>query len=547
MKELVRESVTSIKSISNEFAKSVSFTPIKVNGRRIIAGYANVADIIDSQNEKMTKEVLTKTWDKFRSNPEFCLINFSHSNLPLGKVVFDPVEDSSGEVHQSGMDERGLYIVSEIRSDINAANAVWKQIENGVIKGYSIAGEHTSPPKIECDGTGECYKVPQSSELWEISVVDSPANKVSLFNMLKGDEPETLFKLSEAVNSLCGGVLSKGVVMISKSPTPDGKYEVFVNTNVALMKSLVKDYMQRNKSKRFVFVDKQCPCKEWVNLFDLSLLRPLSLTKEDLTESIPGGFKDAPKLDEPKTVVDETMIIQDINVSETKKEAVIQPTVVAPIVETPPEAKAPITLEVLAAELAQMKEVLKSLIPKPDKVEGFEGLEGQAEKSEVAKAKYPWDECIADQLKRYGSQERAERICGAIRSREMGKEDADKVQDWDSFFNEISKTEIVSKSEVKKDEPKVEAPVVAVKVPEVVTSQVPAVAPTPAPAPEVKPVEVKVEEKKPELVVEVKKPEVIPAAPRGIAPQSVVTNSDPMADIHKTSWKEIHQLTRSMK
>ena len=491
MQELVRESVTSTAPVSNRFAKSVSFTPIKVNGRRIIAGYANVADIVDSQNEKMTRKCLTETWEKFKSNPEFCLINFSHSNLPLGKVLFDPIEDSNGEVHQSGMDERGLYVVSEIRSDINAANAVWKQIEKGVIKGYSIAGEHTSPSKIECNGTGECYTVPQSSELWEISVVDSPANKVSLFNMLKEDDSETLLKLSEAVNGLDEGVLSKGVVMVSKKPTPDGKYEVFVNTNVALMKSLVKDYLQRNKSDSFVFVEKQCPCKEWVNLFDLSLLRPLSLTKEDLTESIPGGFKDAPKLDEPKKVVDETMSESKTEVSLSKEVPVSQPVVVPPVAEPPQEAKAPITVETLAAEIAQMKEIIKSLLPKTDKVEGIEGSEGCAEESKPVE---------------------------------------------------------VAKSEGKKDEPKIEQapPVVTVpKVPDVVTSQAPIV--TTTPVPEVKPIEVKVEEKKPESVVEAKKPEVVPAAPRGVAPQSVVTNSDPMGDIHKTSWNEIHRLSRSMK
>ncbi len=33
------------------------------------------------------------------------------------------------------------------------------------------------------------------------------------------------------------------------------------------------------------------------------------------------------------------------------------------------------------------------------------------------KADYPWDECIADQMKEYGSKEKAEKVCGMIRAR----------------------------------------------------------------------------------------------------------------------------------
>ena len=30
---------------------------------------------------------------------------------------------------------------------------------------------------------------------------------------------------------------------------------------------------------------------------------------------------------------------------------------------------------------------------------------------------YPWDKCIADQMKEYGSEETAEKICGAIKAK----------------------------------------------------------------------------------------------------------------------------------
>ena len=41
--------------------------------------------------------------------------------------------------------------------------------------------------------------------------------------------------------------------------------------------------------------------------------------------------------------------------------------------------------------------------------------------SKQAKEKYPWDECIADQEKQYGSKETAEKVCGKIKAQSQGK------------------------------------------------------------------------------------------------------------------------------
>jgi hypothetical protein len=37
-----------------------------------------------------------------------------------------------------------------------------------------------------------------------------------------------------------------------------------------------------------------------------------------------------------------------------------------------------------------------------------------------AKEKYPWDECIKDQMDQYGSKETAEKVCGAIKAKSQG-------------------------------------------------------------------------------------------------------------------------------
>lgn len=42
---------------------------------------------------------------------------------------------------------------------------------------------------------------------------------------------------------------------------------------------------------------------------------------------------------------------------------------------------------------------------------------GEIKKSEPTEMKdYPWEECIADQMERYGDEETAKKVCGAIKA-----------------------------------------------------------------------------------------------------------------------------------
>ena len=61
-------------------------------------------------------------------------------------------------------------------------------------------------------------------------------------------------------------------------------------------------------------------------------------------------------------------------------------------------------------QLRQIKIDLSKAQPNVD-VEGgeFDMLNGSF-------ADYPWDKCIADQVKAYGSKDIAERVCGAIKA-----------------------------------------------------------------------------------------------------------------------------------
>lgn len=53
---------------------------------------------------------------------------------------------------------------------------------------------------------------------------------------------------------------------------------------------------------------------------------------------------------------------------------------------------------------------------------GIEAMSG-----EEAKEKYPWDDCIADQMKQYGDKATAEKVCGKIKAQSQGKSAAEEM------------------------------------------------------------------------------------------------------------------------
>ena len=116
-------SETSLEGIVNPayVIKKLDIKGSSENGR-YIAGYANVAGVRDNQGDIVTLEALQKAWEKWRRNPDYCILSFLHSNIPLAKVVFEPVTDSGGRTHQSGVDETGLYLVSQVRGDTTLAD-----------------------------------------------------------------------------------------------------------------------------------------------------------------------------------------------------------------------------------------------------------------------------------------------------------------------------------------------------------------------------------------------------------------------------------------
>jgi len=150
------------------------------SNRWIIVGYASV-DVIDSQDELIPIPVIKEAWENFRKNKDFYFGSLMHSNIPIIKVL-DEYIDEAGQVWKSGVDENGLFIVAEVRKDIQKGPQTWKLINDGVLTGFSIGGEALASKRV-CEGT--CFTRIERMELHEIAVVDRPANQPSIFKIIK--------------------------------------------------------------------------------------------------------------------------------------------------------------------------------------------------------------------------------------------------------------------------------------------------------------------------------------------------------------------------
>ncbi len=347
---------------------------------RFIAGYANIHGIVDNQNELVTRTALEGAWSNFVKSPEFALCQLMHSNIPIAKIILEEVTDSKGNTHKSGVNSKGLYIVAQVRDDITIADEVWKNIQTGKVRGFSIGGRNLAPGETECNDS-QCYTVLRNLELYEVSLVDRPANRVSIFNILKCDEEvsDILLKLSEATKTFTESTLIEGIIQVSKTPDIDGRYDLLAcnETGGELCKALAEYLSVQENLSDFNIVKQRRDDTEYVKLFDLSLSRPYKVM---MAEGENGGSNSLPLEYKPKsegeTPMDET--IKEEKIEEKEESQIDSETPESQEVNEVEEKSleepeiAPLTLESLAADLAKLTQLFTAFTSKLSKMDDEE-------------------------------------------------------------------------------------------------------------------------------------------------------------------------------
>lgn len=184
----------------------------------VVGGPASV-EMVDKEGHLVTVEALDKAFKRFMKNFRARNIQVLHSDVQVGWVLPAYIT-KDGRIFSSGVDDKQLWVISELRGDTKIANRVADEIKNGNMRSYSIAGSAEGTETVE-KGLNKFLKV-KDMELSEITLCPRGMNPGAMFDILKSDEEksgptvETLLKsLEEDVLSIPGfGVL----IDISETP-----------------------------------------------------------------------------------------------------------------------------------------------------------------------------------------------------------------------------------------------------------------------------------------------------------------------------------------
>ncbi len=176
------------------------------NGELFIAGYASV-DMVDKQGDRIPADALKKAFGKFMDNKAFRNVQLAHSGIQVGEVVGD-YTDTQGRIWKSEVDDHGLFVVCKIRSDIQKAREVQKQIRDGDLRAFSIGGQALFRVSKHTPEYGNHREITEL-ELHEVTLCKKGINPEARYTILKMDEEE-VEKMSgtesEALNEIKDGL-----------------------------------------------------------------------------------------------------------------------------------------------------------------------------------------------------------------------------------------------------------------------------------------------------------------------------------------------------
>ena len=159
-------------------------TLLKGGNDLIVAGYASV-EVVDKQGDVITKEALKDAFRKFMENPSYRNVQLAHSNIQVGDVV-PSYTDNEGRLWKSEVDDVGMFVVVQLRNDIEKAKEVSAEIRKGVLRGFSIGGQAFKRVRKSDAKRGD-YQEISKLELHEITICEKGINPEATFSILKED------------------------------------------------------------------------------------------------------------------------------------------------------------------------------------------------------------------------------------------------------------------------------------------------------------------------------------------------------------------------
>jgi len=214
---------------------------------RLIGGWASV-EIVDFEKDYVPVNELANAMVAYMKN-KGGQIFYEHQNKSVGKVIYWDIRK-----HPT-TEKMGIYIIACLDKGYEFDDAIWNNVKEGELKGFSISGFAKSEEQIikSEDGKEEKVRVLKNIEMMEISLVHKPANQYALideYNMFaKGvrtnDIPDMIKDLIAEVSEKVDAVTLQKIVDIiatyNKNNNGVGTQDVEVEEVIMPVSKSVKD------------------------------------------------------------------------------------------------------------------------------------------------------------------------------------------------------------------------------------------------------------------------------------------------------------------
>ena len=154
------------------------------NNHIIVAGFAS-SGIIDHDGEVINQQSLQDSWDTYMQNPVLRYAHGKDARNPdaIGRVIPEYMT-KGGKLLKTEFRDGKPFIVAEI-SNAPDVESIRTKINEGVLKGFSVGGRAKKVNQF-CPKVGKNVNQIYVNRLREISIVDLPANREGMFEVIKG-------------------------------------------------------------------------------------------------------------------------------------------------------------------------------------------------------------------------------------------------------------------------------------------------------------------------------------------------------------------------
>ena len=144
------------------------------NQDRIFQSWGSV-EMIDRQGDLLPIDEFRPVIEKLNALGHRVPLNDSHSNHGCGEIIkFEFLNTQDGK--------KGLLLTGRVYSRYDSDTDIWEAIKDGRYTGLSLGGKAGEKIPI-CDQNG-CYNLLKNPEIWEFSLVETPANPGALFTQI---------------------------------------------------------------------------------------------------------------------------------------------------------------------------------------------------------------------------------------------------------------------------------------------------------------------------------------------------------------------------